>query len=211
MTTTPRAPVPPTAPPSDSVQWSDTVSAPIIIPITTAVVFACIILLCVVKCLKQLWDKSKRSDAYEIRDLIKEKDAARADIPVLDENHDLDSPDHPNLNLVTYSGEKRFRRRSLDLDVESLGESVSRSPSHSGNGMVRTEAKVHDSSNENNDFDDLEESEPQADEHLLSRHNHALHHHPSHSIPSTPVIVGLEVKASPHISAAPLAPTESEV
>ena len=207
MTTTPRPVYRPTSVPSDTVQWNDRVTAPIIIPITAAVVLACIFLLCIIKCLKKLWDKKKRSDAYEITDLIREKDSGRADIPALDQNHDLDTPDHPNLNLVNYSGERRFRRRSLDLDVES-GGSVSRSPSTSGNGLIRIEAKVHDSSNENNDFDDLEESDPQPDQHLLQTHNHHVHNDSNHS--SAPIVVGLETKALRHNNA-PLAPTESEV
>ena len=216
-TTTPRPAVAPPSLPSDSVQWSDTVSAPIIIPITAAVVVACIILLCIIKCLKQLWDKSVRCDAYEIGDLINEKDAARADIPVLDQSHDLDSPDHPNLNLVNYSGEKKRLRPSSDLDLESGGEeSPSRSPSHSGNGVVqRIEAKVHDSSNENNDndYDDLEddaEADAQADEHLLRRTNHVVVQSSPNHHSAAPVIVGLETKALLH-NHAPLAPTESEV
>lgn len=206
MTTTPRPVIRVTFAPSDSVKWSDHVSAPIIIPITAAVVLACIVLLCIIKCLKHLWDKKKRSDAYEITDLIREKDSGRADIPALDQNHDLDTPDHPNLNLVNYSGEKRFRRRSLDLDVES-GGSDSRSPS-AGNGLIRIEAKVHDSSNENNDFDELEDSEPQPDQHLLQTHNNHVHNDSNHS--SAPIVVGLETKALRHNNA-PLAPTESEV
>lgn len=208
MTTTPRPAYRPSATPSDTVLWNDRVSAPIIIPITAAAVLFCIFLLCIVKCLKKLWDKKKRSDAYEITDLIHEKDMAKADIPALDGSHDLDVPDHPNLNLVTYSGEKRFRRRSLDLDLES-GGSDSRSPSAAGNGLIRIEAKVHDSSNENNDFDEVEEQEPHADQPLLSSHNnHHVHNDSNHS--SVPIVVGLETKALRHNNA-PLAPTESEV
>jgi hypothetical protein len=206
MTTTPRPPIRTATPPSDTVQWNDHVSAPIFIPITAAVVFACIVLLCIIKCLKSLWDKKKRSDAYEITDLIHEKDTGRAGIPALDQNHDLDTPDHPNLNLVNYSGEKRFRRRSLDFDVESGDGSDSRPAS--GNGMIRIEAKVHDSSNENNDYDEPEESEAPADQHLLHMHNN--HHNDSNHSSNVPIVVGLETKALRHNNA-PLAPTESEV
>lgn len=208
MTTTPRPVVPAPHPPSDTVLWNDRVTAPIIIPITAAVVAVSIILLCIIKCLKRLWDKQRRSDAYEITDLIKEKDSVRAEIPVLDQSHDLDSPDHPNLNLVNYSGEKRFRRRSLDLDLES-GGSGSRSPSSAGNGRIRIEAKVHDSSNENNDFDDLEDADPQPDEHLLHQHNgNHVNHHNHRS--TTPIVVALETKALPQDTGL-AAPTESEV
>lgn len=210
MTTTPRPVIGPRDQPSDTVLWNDRVSAPIIIPITAAVVAVCIVLLCIIKILKKVWDKQKRSDAYEITDLIKEKDSGRADIPVLDQSHDLDSPDHPNLNLVTYSGEKRFRRRSLDLDLES-GGSGSRSPSSSGNGQIRIQAKVHDSSNENNEYDDLE-TEPQVDQHLLHNHNieqPVLHNHTNHNN-HTSAVVASETKALPHDNGH-AAPTESEV
>lgn len=209
MTTTPRPPVSHTTPPSDTVQWNTSVSAPIIIPITAAIVFACIIVLAIIRCLKDIWDKKKRSDTYEITDLIKEKDLLKADIPALDQNHDLDAPDHPNLNLLNYSSEKRFHRRSPDFDVES-GRS-SRSPSDE-NGIIRIEANVHDSSNENNDFDEPEDQEPQPEDHLLPQDNHVQHlkHNSNHSEVS-PIIVGVETKIRRHNSNAPLAPTESEV
>lgn len=153
------------APGSDTVKWSDSISAPIIIPLTVFAVVLSIIILCIIKCLKTTYDRKLRSDRYEISDLIKERPSS-SEIANLDTSQEI--PDHPNLNLLKYSGEKKRLGHGHyhDHDIEAGGSSGDNSPpSRSSNGG-RVCIEVHDSSNENNDNLTEEEDEDVDIEHV---------------------------------------------
>lgn len=147
------------APGSDTVKWSDSISAPIIIPLTVVSVVLSIIILCIIKCLKSTYDRRLRCDRYEITDLIKERPSSSEIACNLDTSQEI--PDHPNLNLIKYSGEKkRLGHYVHDQDVEAGSSGDNSPPSRSSNGG-RVRIEVHDSSNENND--NLTEDEDEDD------------------------------------------------
>lgn len=169
-------------PGSDTVKWSDSISAPLIIPLTVILVIISIIILCIIKCIKTTYDKKLRCDTYEISDLVKKypPDLVLPELDAIDGS--LEIPDHPNLNLIKYSGEKkRLGHTYHDHDIEAGTSSGDNSPpSRSSNGG-RVQIEVHDSSNENNDNlteeedDDINTTvtnEPQIDNYDSSPYSH---------------------------------------
>lgn len=177
------------SPQTDTVKHNDTISAPVIIPLTILVVLICIFILCIIKYCKVMWDKKTRSNAYEITDLIKTEKPNQypSQLPVLNE----DEEDHSNLNLLKYSGgdsngSKKINRtapafprkfRSSGRQWHEENEIELEDGSISPNGRLQVEANVHDSSNEDNDFtiemDDVPPRFDQTDQTTdISRFNH---------------------------------------
>lgn len=75
----------PPTPPSDTVKWNDKITAPIIIPIVAMIVIVTFFICALIKCLKVTWDKKRRSDMYEITDLLPEKSKVLPESVAIDE------------------------------------------------------------------------------------------------------------------------------
>lgn len=191
---------------TDTVRWSDDVTAPIIIPLICLVVAASVVICAIIKYLTVMYDRKWRSKSYEIGD---PEPTDNCMIPP-DFNSSVDQTDVSSekapLNLLRFSGVKlQVEKKKKNQVVRiSTPDSEVENSTETTNGRLRIEANVHDSSNETNDsnFEDLEEF-PQNLNHqniMVSHHQLQHHSHSSHHSSSS------DMRRN-----APLATTESEV
>ena len=159
---------------SDTVRWSDEVSAPLIIPIICLIVVASAVICSILKYLKIVWDKKRRSKTYEIRDTSPEDSMIPPDFASSVDQTDQMPPEKASLSLLRFSGVKKKvekKRKNMVVRIETPDSDPETTES---NGRLRIEANVHDSSNEANDciLEDLEEFPPnhrENVEHVTSR------------------------------------------
>lgn len=119
-------------PPSDTVKWNNKITAPIIIPIVAIVVIITFFICALVKCLKVTWDKKRRSDMYEITDLLPEKSKVIPESVAIDEG-DIELPNE---------NEKLHHRHVF---MSSTSNNSSPSPVDNGDDLERTHGlRAHD-------------------------------------------------------------------
>lgn len=143
---------------SPSSKWSDNgPTAPTIIPIMFFIVVGAAILCLILKYFKKIWDKKRRSDIYEIVDLIQE------DGGLSPEPGNLKKGTDPTLSAIRFTDvpppvrhfsnnhhkSQPVRQGSpqsgLDPDKDSVDADTL------SNGQLQVEANIHDSSNETNE------------------------------------------------------------
>lgn len=139
----------------DTVKWSEGgPTAPTIIPITFFIVVGTAILCIVAKYLKKIWDKKRRSETYEIVDLIAEDRLG-------DDSHSFKKGTDPTLSSIRFTDVKIIsnRKESSSPHSDPDRDEVDSSVHTNGSISMQVEANVHDSSNDTADFviEDLEE------------------------------------------------------
>lgn len=114
---------------SDVVNYMSRPSAPLIIPIVFFVVLGALIVCIVVKFLLRLWDRHHKSDSYKFVDA----EEAKLNLTFDEKNSKSD----PKLSSLVFVSDKKKTNNNDDSSNE--------------NGSVTIEANVHDSSNETNE------------------------------------------------------------
>ena len=133
---------------SDTGRWSeDGPSAPLIIPIVFFVVVGTALILILIKYFKKILDRKRKSETYEIVELMSE------------EREKIETPIKPGavptLNFIRFTGvtvdrleDNHISRSSVDADESDVVDDVI---SSNGGISLQVEANVHDSSNEANE------------------------------------------------------------
>lgn len=132
---------------SGTVKWNDGgPAAPIVIPIVFFLVLLTALICLLTKYVKKLWDRKRRSDIYEIVDLMEEERGVT-------ENNTLKKGSEPSLSSIRFTGVKVHPEKENYLNTSGhLIDPDKDSVDALSNGRVslRVEANVHDSSNDTN-------------------------------------------------------------
>jgi hypothetical protein len=139
----------PSIPKTGTVKWSEGgPTAPTIIPVVFFLVLIIAVICLLLKYIKMLWDRKRRSDIYEIVDLMEEDRAATENSVPFKKGTDA------TLSSIRFTGVKIHPKEeenylntsgdTIDPDKDSV-DALS-----NGRVSLQVEANVHDSSNDTN-------------------------------------------------------------
>jgi hypothetical protein len=132
--------------PSDVVNYSSTPSAPLIIPIIFFTVIGIAIICCIIKLLRSLWDRKRKSDTYVFVDATDEESKL---------HYTIESNSSGKLIPLTYI---TVRKRESNGNINEIYDNNCSS--------LRVEANVHQMSQHMNETNDEESTHARDDKPL---------------------------------------------